>query len=54
MPRIHGRIYVYRPLVNKEDMITSLKWIRNMANKKECMGVFATHDLKVKEGIIVL
>ena len=42
------------PLVNKEDMITSLKWIRNMANKKECMGVFATHDLKVKEGIIVL
>lgn len=42
------------PLVNKDDMITSLKWVKNMAHKKECVGVFATHDPDVKEKIVIL
>lgn len=42
------------PLVNKEDMIRSLEWIRNMVHKKECVGVFATHDPEVKESLIIL
>ncbi|MGG7059037.1 hypothetical protein ACQPUY_14505 [Clostridium nigeriense] len=42
------------PLVNKNDMITSLKWVRNMAYKKESIGIFATHDPKVKESTIIL
>lgn len=42
------------PLVDKNDMITSLKWIRDMARKKECEGVFATHDPEVKESTIIL
>lgn len=42
------------PLVDKNQMIKSLKWVRYMAHKKECIGVFATHDPKVKEGTIIL
>lgn len=55
MLRIHGKIFVCQaPLVNKDDMITSLKWVKNMAHKKECVGVFATHDPDVKEKIVIL
>ena len=42
------------PLVNKKDMITSLKLVRDMENKKDCIGVFATHDQEVKEKIVLL
>lgn len=42
------------PLYNKEEMITSLRWIREMAHNKECVGVFATHDPEVKEKLVIL
>lgn len=42
------------PLHNKEDMIMSLKWIKDMAHKEECIGVFATHDPEIKESVISL
>lgn len=42
------------PLSNKNQMIESLKWVRNMAHKENCVGVFATHDPNIKPGVIEL
>ena len=42
------------PMTNKDQMIQSLKWVNNMANKENCIGVFATHDTDIKPGAIYL
>ena len=42
------------PLSNKKQMIESLKWVRNMAHKENCVGVFTTHDPDIKSGVIEL
>lgn len=42
------------PLDNKENMLESLKWIQHMAQDKNCLGIFATHDPVIKPGIINL
>ena len=42
------------PLSNKNKMIESLKWVRNMAHRENCVGVFATHDPSIKPGVIEL
>lgn len=42
------------PLSNKDQMIESLKWVRNMSHKENCMGIFATHDPNIKPGVIYL
>lgn len=42
------------PLSNKEQMIESLKWVKTMYHKENCVGVFATHDPHIKPGIIDL
>lgn len=40
------------PVEDSEKMIESLKWVREMAHKDECIEVLATHDPDVKPHII--
>ena len=42
------------PMSNKDQMIQSLKWVNEMANKENCVGAFATHDSGIKPGVIEL
>ncbi|MGL4740801.1 MAG: N-acyl homoserine lactonase family protein [Sarcina sp.] len=42
------------PLSNKYQMMVSLKWVRDMSHKENCVGVFATHDPDIKSGVIEL
>ena len=42
------------PLSNKGQMIESLKWVRNMSHKENCVGLFATHDPDIKPKVIEL
>lgn len=40
------------PVSDKEKMIKCLKWVKEMANKKECISVLASHDTEVVPGTI--
>lgn len=48
------KIRLPRPIVNKQNMITSLKWVQTMAKDKNCIEVLATHDPNVKPHLIEL
>ncbi len=42
------------PVYDKENMLTSLKWVNTMAKKKNCLGVLANHDPNIKPEVIEL
>jgi glyoxylase-like metal-dependent hydrolase (beta-lactamase superfamily II) len=42
------------PVYDKEYMIKSLKWVREMSQKENCIEVLANHDPKVKPHVIEL
>lgn len=42
------------PVSNKEKMITTLKWVRDMSRKEGCVEILATHDPEIKPHTIVL
>ena len=42
------------PVYNKENMLTSLKWVQNMAKEENCLAVIANHDPKIKPKVIEL
>jgi glyoxylase-like metal-dependent hydrolase (beta-lactamase superfamily II) len=41
-------------VVNKNEALNSLKWIKKIANKENCIEILSSHDFRIKPHIIEL